>query len=441
MNKVKNYEINHIHARQIYDSRGNPTVEVDITLNDGSTGRGMVPSGASTGRFEALELRDNDPCVFNGKGVSKAIEHINGELAQLLVDMDIRDLKAIDMAMIHADGTPDKSRLGANAILGCSIAAAWTGANAQRLPLYRYLGGALANTLPVPMIQMIGGGAHAVNTIDIQDYLIIPLSAASFTESYKMAVNVYNAVKRVFTAKNKLLAVADEGGLWPTDFRANQEGLDILTESIQNAGYKPGVDIGIALDIASSEFYDEKTNKYSLATENLSLDSGQFVEMLCSWVDQYPIVSIEDGTSEIDWDGAKLLTDKLGKRVQLIGDDLFTTNIERIRKGVEIGAANAVLIKMNQIGTVSETIEAIRFTQRCGMLPVVSARSGETEDHTIAHLAVASGAGQLKVGSVVRSERTAKWNEVIRIEEALGKSGRFPSASLFTDAKIDIDSM
>ncbi|MCD8139677.1 MAG: phosphopyruvate hydratase [Planctomycetaceae bacterium] len=434
---MEEYGIKAVTARQIYNSRANPTVEVDIVLNDGSMGRGMVPSGASTGRYEAVELRDGGSHL-GGKGVQTAVRNVRETIAPALIGMDARDQKAVDAVMLELDGTPDKSRLGANAILACSMATAWAAAAHTRLPLYAYLGGALATTIPVPMIQIIGGGAHAANAIDVQDFLVIPLSASTFTAGYEMAVNVYQAAKRVFAKKGKPLSVADEGGFWPSDFTTNEEGLALLTESIARAGYTPGKDIGIALDIASSEFYDEKTGRYRFALEKRDFSREEFVDLLADWVGRYPIISIEDGASEFDWEGARLLTERLGDRVQLIGDDLFTTNVGRIRKGVTEHTYNSVLVKPNQIGTITETFEAIAVTKNNGYLPVISARSGETEDAIIVHLAIASSAGQLKVGSVARSERTAKWNEAIRIEEALGASAHYPSAGVFTDAGLRI---
>jgi enolase len=434
---MKPYEIQTVRARQVYDSRANPTVEVDITLAEGTRGRGMVPSGASTGKFEALELRDGGQS-WDGKGVLKAVENVNTILGPALAGMDTRDQKALDQKLIELDGTPGKANLGANALLGCSMAACWAAANFRREPLYRYLGGTLANTIPVPMVQIIGGGAHANMAVDIQDFLVIPLSASSFTSGYEMVVNVYNAAKKVFTEQGKPLALADEGGFWPSGFRSNEEGIALLTESIRRAGYNPGKDVGIALDIASSEFYNERDGTYEFALEGRGFERKAFIELLCGWVEKYPIISIEDGASELDWEGTKLLTERLGKKIQLIGDDLFTTNIQRIEKGVSMGCGNSVLIKMNQIGTISETLEAIAYTKQHGYLPVVSARSGETEDCTIVHLAIAANAGQLKVGSAARSERTAKWNETIRIEEALGACARYPGDKIFTEAGIAI---
>jgi len=434
---MHNKSIESVHARQVYDSRANPTVEVDITLSDGTVGRSIVPSGASTGKFEALELRDGTKS-WDGKGVRKAVSNVNQTIAPALVGMDVYEQAKIDHLMIEMDGTYNKGKLGANAILGCSMALCHAAANHANLPLYKYLGGNEANTIPVPMVQIIGGGAHAANSIDIQDYLVIPLNAPSFDVGYEMVVNVYNATKKVFSKMGKPLSIADEGGFWPTGFTNNEEGLAILTESISLAGYEPGRDLGIALDIAASEFYDEKDQSYFLTLENKRLDRSGMVDMLCSWVSKYPIVSIEDGVSEFDWEGACMLTERLGKKIQIIGDDLFTTNIERIERGVTMGAANAVLIKMNQIGTITETIDAIRYTQKHGWLPVVSARSGETEDCTIVHLAIATNAGQLKVGSAARSERTAKWNETIRIEEQLGKSAYYNAETIFARACLKL---
>ena len=430
---MQDMTITAVKARQIFDSRANPTVEVEVTLACGATGRGMVPSGASTGAFEALELRDTDrPDVLGGKGVRTAIRNVEEILAPFLIGRQADRQTELDRGMIALDGTPNKSRLGANAILGCSMAVAYAAAAAKGEPLYRYLGGVQARILPVPMIQIIGGGAHAAGAIDIQDFLVIPMSAPSFEQGFAMVVDVYNATKKVFRKYGKPLAIADEGGFWPTDFKSNEEGLALLLEGIELAGYRPMEDIAIALDIASSEFYDEASEEYVFALENKRMSREEFVDLLCSWVDKYPIISIEDGCSELDWKGHALLTEKLGGRIQLIGDDLFTTNLERIRKGVAMHACNSVLIKMNQIGTMTETLEAIELTKNSGYLPVISARSGETEDATIVHLALATNAGQLKVGSVARSERAAKWNEAIRIEQALGADADYPGGAVFS---------
>lgn len=428
---MSQYTIQQIITRQVFDSRANPTVEVDVILEGGAMGRGTVPSGASTGIFEALELRDGDPSCFNGKSVKKALANIDNVLAPALLGKDATHQSELDKLMIDLDGTNNKSKLGANAILGCSMAIAYAAANAKKQPLFRYLGGANAKLLPVPMIQIIGGGAHAVGSIDIQDFLVIPMSASSFTEGHEMVVNVYNATKKVFLRNGKPLSTADEGGFWPTNFTSNEEGLILLTEGIKEAGYVPGEDVAIALDIASSEFYDKDRKVYRLSLENKEYTSSEFVDLLCEWVDKYPIISIEDGCSELDWEGSVLLTQKLGHKIQIIGDDLFTTNISRIKAGVAMGACNSVLIKMNQIGTITETLDAIEYTKNCGYLPVISARSGETEDATIVHLAIATNAGQLKVGSVARSERAVKWNEAIRMEQLLGPEGIYPSKDIF----------
>ncbi len=433
---MKDMRIKEVIARQVLDSRANPTVEVDVILECGAKGRGTVPSGASTGEYEVLELRDNGK-EYGGKSVRKAIKNIRQELAPSLIGKDASRQASLDRMMIALDGTPNKSRLGANAILGCSMAIAHAAAAAREEPLYRYLGGANAKTIPVPMIQIIGGGAHAVNSIDIQDFLAIPLSAKTFEEGIEMIANVYNGTKKVFARTGRPLSIADEGGFWPTDFTCNEDGLKLLTEGIREAGYVPGVDIGIALDIAASEFYDREKKLYRLNLEQRELTTPEFVDLLCEWVDKYAIISMEDCCSEFDWEGHVLITRRLGKRIQIIGDDLFTTNIERIRRGVSRGACNAVLIKMNQIGTITETLDAIEFTKNAGYLPVVSARSGETEDATIVHLAIASNGGQLKVGSIARTERTVKWNEGIRMEEELGDMAYYPSASIFGRIKHD----
>jgi enolase len=420
--------IQRITARQVFDSRANPTVEVDVELECGATGRGTVPSGASTGRFEALELRDGDPASFGGKSVRKAVANVNQRIAPHIVGMDALQQTLVDRALIALDGTPAKSQLGANAVLGVSMAVAWAAANASRLPLYRYLGGAEARTLPVPMVQIIGGGLHAGMTIDVQDFLVIPFGADTYSRAIEMVANVYHATAEVFRARGKPVAIADEGGFWPS-FRSNVEGLDLLVEGIEKAGYVPNKDLAIALDVASSHFHVD--GKYRFAAEGKERDSKEFAALLASWVEKYPILSIEDGMAEDDWAGWQDLTSALGGKVQLIGDDLFTTNVARIQRGIDQRIANAVLIKMNQIGTLTETIEAVRLTQRAGYLPVISARSGETEDTTIVHLAIATNAGQLKVGSIARSERTVKWNELLRIEESLGDAAVYPGAAIF----------
>jgi len=420
--------IEEVRARQVFDSRGHPTVEVDVLLEGGAVGRGTVPSGASTGRFEALELRDGDPTRFSGRSVRKAVANVNERIAPRVLGMDALQQRVIDQAMIALDGTADKSELGANAILGVSMAVAWAGANASRLPLYRYLGGAEGRTLPLPMVQVIGGGLHAGKSVDVQDFMVIPVGARTYSNAIEMVASVYHAARAVFGDRGKPVSVADEGGLWPT-FGSNVEGLDLVVASIEEAGYAPGKDVAIALDVASSHFFEQ--GMYRFALEGRARDARDFVRLLVSWVDQYPILSIEDGMAEDDWAGWQELTGALGRRVQLVGDDLFATNTRRIKQGLDERVANAVLIKMNQIGTLTETMEAVALTRRGGYLPVISARSGETEDTTIAHLAVATNAGQIKVGSMARSERTVKWNELLRIEEGLGEEALFPGASIF----------
>ncbi len=429
---MSSFTIKKVIARQVFDSRANPTVEVDVVLESGATGRGTVPSGASKGLYEALELRDGDAGNLGGKSVYKAIENIQSILAPALIGLDATKQSELDALMVALDGTENKSKLGANAILGCSMAIARAAAQQMGLPLFRYLGGANAKTIPVPMVQIIGGGAHAANSIDVQDFLVIPMQAASFEDGFAQVVNVYNATKRVFEKYGKPLAIADEGGFWPTGFKTNEEGLQLLTEGILEAGYTPGKEICIALDIASSEFYNKERGIYRFELEDREFTREAFVDLICSWVDNYSIISIEDGCSELDWEGSALLTKRLGTKIQLIGDDLFTTRIDRIAKGIELHACNSVLIKMNQIGTITETLDAIEFTKNHGYLPVVSARSGETEDDTIVHLAIASNAGQLKVGSVARTERLVKWNECIRMEQQLGDGAVYPSGALFS---------
>jgi len=421
-------QIKRVRARQVFDSRANPTVEVDVELECGIIGRGTVPSGASTGIFEALEMRDGDPAHFQGKSVYKAVDHVNQVIAPCVMGMDATQQSVVDRAMIALDGTPDKSRLGANAIVGVSMAAAWAAANASGVPLYRYLGGANAKTLPVPMVQIIGGGMHAGMQIDVQDFLVIPVGATTYSKAIEMVANVYYSTREVFRAKGKPVSVADEGGFWPT-FNSNVEGLELLVQGIEKAGYVPGSEVAIALDIAASHFYSN--GRYRFAVENRERSSSEFADLMVEWVNKYPIISLEDCMAEDDWDGWMQLSEKLRSRVQLIGDDLFTTNAERIQRGIDLRIGNAVLIKMNQIGTITETLDAIEQTKNAGYLPVISARSGETEDTTIVHLAIATNAGQLKVGSIARGERTVKWNELLRIEEALGDEAVYPGAKLF----------
>lgn len=424
---MPNTRIREIRARQVYDSRAQPTVEVEVLLEGGARGRSTVPSGASTGRFEAVELRDGNPRVLGGRSVLNAVRNVEKVLAPALAGLDALDQAGLDGAMIALDGTPDKRRLGANAILGVSAATAWAAAAALGVPLYQYLGRGTAPALPVPMVQIIGGGMHANGAIDIQDFLVIPVGAGSFTRAIEMAVDVYHGTRKVLADRGKPVAIADEGGFWPF-FSSNVEGIELLLAGIEQAGYRPGEDIALALDVAASHFY--RDGRYTFALEGRSMDRAEFAGLLESWAGSYPILSIEDGMAEDDWEGWELLSARLKSKLQLIGDDLFVTSPARIRAGIQKGVANSVLIKLNQVGTLTETLEAIEVTRQAGYLPVISARSGETEDTTIVHLAVATGAGQLKVGSVARGERTVKWNEGIRIEETLG-SAAYPGRSLF----------
>jgi enolase len=415
-------KIRSVDAYQVFDSRGNPTVEAEIILEGGVRGRGTVPSGASTGQFEALELRDQDAKRFRGKSVLKAIANIQREIAPALAGWDVSDQKSLDHGLIEIDGTPAKSRLGANAILAVSMAAADAAARAQGRPLYQSLGN--GTLLPLPEIQIVGGGAHAAWRTDVQDFLIVPTGAGSFQEAMEIAFNVYRAAGDLLAKRGLLRGVADEGGYWP-EFPSNEAVLGFLVEAIAAAGYSPGKEAAISLDIAASDLLDPKTGRYTFRLENRSFTTTEFAQMQTGWCGRYPIVSIEDPMADTDWDGWDMLASALRERIQLVGDDLFTTNLERIRTGVERNAANAVLIKLNQIGTVTETLDAIAFTQTAGWSPIVSARSGETEDGFIAHLAVASNAGQLKVGSFARGERIAKWNEALRIERDLGTRAQF----------------
>jgi enolase len=417
-------KIRSVYAYQVYDSRGNPTVEAEIELESGARGRGTVPSGASTGQFEAHELRDGDPARFRGKSVFQAIANIHREIAPALIGWDVRDQSGLDRRLIELDGTPTKSRLGANAILAVSMAAATTSAAAQRRPLYECLGLGDGTLLPLPEIQIVGGGAHAHWRTDVQDFLLIAIGARSFQEVMEITFNVHRAAGDLMAQRGTIYGVADEGGYWP-EFSTNEAVLQFMTDAIASAGYTPGLDAAISLDIAASDLYDPQTGRYSFRLENRSFTSGEFADLQIGWCERYPIVSIEDPMADTDWDGWQTVATALRHRIQLIGDDLFTTNLDRIRTGIERNVANAVLIKLNQIGTVTETLAAIDLTQQAGWNPVVSARSGETEDGFISHLAVATNAGQLKVGSFVRGERMAKWNEVIRIEQSLGAKARF----------------
>ena len=419
-----------IVGREILDSRGNPTVEADVYLADGSMGRAAVPSGASTGEHEAVELRDGDAARYLGKGTLKAVSHINGEIANALRGKDGTQQTLIDAAMRELDATPNKGRLGANAILAVSLATARAAAHAQRTPLYRYLGGVGAATLPVPMMNIINGGAHADNSVDLQEFMIAPFGATKFSEALRMGVEVFHTLKKVLAKKGYSTSVGDEGGFAP-NLKSNEEAIESVLEAITQAGYQPGSQIGVCLDPASSEFYQD--GKYVFKKSDKSQrTSEQMVEFWTRWVDRYPaILSIEDGMAEDDWNGWKLLTERLGSKVQLVGDDLFVTNTARLKRGIDEGIANSILIKVNQIGTLTETLEAMEMAARAGYTSVVSHRSGETEDAFIADLVVATGAGQIKTGSASRTDRIAKYNELLRIEELLGASARFLGRKAF----------
>lgn len=404
-----------VHGRQVLDSRGNPTVEVEVVLEDETVGRSIVPSGASTGAHEACELRDGDKDVYLGKGVLKAVENVNGELADVLTGLDVTDQTTLDRVMIEADGTENKSRLGANAILACSLASAHAAARSCFLPLYRYIGGAGARRMPAPMMNIINGGEHANNGIDIQEFMVFPLGFDNFSDGLRAGVETFHALKKVLSDMGMSTAVGDEGGFAP-DLKTNQEALDVIMKAIEAAGYTPGEQMSIALDCASSEFY--KDGVYKL--DGKEVDGDGMVELLSSWCDQYPIVSIEDGCDEDDWDSWKKLTDAIGDKCQLVGDDLFVTNSKRLADGIEKGVGNSILVKVNQIGTLTETIEAVDMAMKAGYTAVMSHRSGESEDTTIADLAVALGTGQIKTGSASRTDRIAKYNQLLRIEEMLG---------------------
>ncbi len=409
--------IEQIHGRQILDSRGNPTVEVEVTLVDGSFGRAAVPSGASTGMHEAWELRDGDKTKFLGKGVSKAIANINAVIGEHLIGADALQQKAIDATLCELDGTPNKKNLGANALLGVSLAVAKAAANFTNQPLYRYLGGAGACLLPAPMMNIVNGGQHADNSVDVQEFMVMPLGFDTFSEALRAGVEIFHNLKKVLSEKKLNTAVGDEGGFAP-DLGSNREALDLIMQAIERAGYRPGDQIQIALDVAATEFYDAKSKLYAIDGKNLTGD--EMVDFLANWADNYPICSIEDGCSEDDWETWKKLTNRLGSKVQLVGDDLFVTNTTRLQRGIDEGIANSILIKVNQIGTLSETIEAIQLAHRNNYTSISSHRSGETEDATIADLAVGLSTGQIKTGSASRSDRMAKYNQLLRIEDELG---------------------
>ncbi|AVK46817.1 enolase [Clostridium beijerinckii] len=430
---MKDYlEIVDVLARQILDSRCFPTVEVEIYLEDGTTGRAAVPSGASTGMYEAVELRDGDKDKFLGKGVLNAIKNVNEIIAEELIGCNVFEQTYIDKMLIKLDGTNNKSKLGANAILGVSLAVANAAANSLDMPLYRYIGGVNSKVLPVPMMNILNGGSHADNSVDLQEFMIMPAGAPTFSEALRMCAEVYHTLKKILNDKGYATGIGDEGGFAP-NLKSNQEALDVIIEAIGKAGYKAGEEIFIAIDAASSEYY--KDGKYVLEYEGRTLTSAEMVDFFEEWVNKYPIISIEDGMAEEDWEGWKLITEKLGKRVQLVGDDLFVTNTERLEKGINLGVANSILIKLNQIGTLTETLNAIEMANRAGYTAVVSHRSGETEDTTIADLVVAVNAGQIKTGAPARSERVAKYNQLLRIEEELDDAAEYRGKKAFFNLK------
>ena len=426
-NKLK---IEKVIGREIIDSRGNPTVEAEVILADGTVGRGCAPSGASTGVFEALELRDGDKTRYNGKGVLNAVENINTIINNALVGKDASDIYAVDNAMIEADGTKDKSNLGANAILAVSIASAQAASKSLGIPLYRYFGGINGNRLPVPMMNILNGGAHATNTVDVQEFMIMPVGADSFKDALRMATEVFHALQSLLKSKGLATSVGDEGGFAP-DLSTDEETIETILEAVKNAGYEPGKDFVLAIDAASSEWKTDKKGFYKLPKSGKTYTSAELIAHWKSLVEKYPIYSLEDGLDEEDWEGWTLMTQELGDKVQLVGDDLFVTNTKRLSKGIELKAGNSILIKLNQIGTLSETLEAIKMAHNANMTAIVSHRSGETEDTTIADLAVALNAGQIKTGAPSRTERVAKYNQLLRIEEALGDSAVYPGIKTF----------
>ena len=426
--------ISAVCAREILDSRGNPTVEVDVVLEDGCMGRAAVPSGASTGVHEAVELRDGDKKRYLGKGVSKAVDNVNDIIADVLIGLDPTRQVEIDEMLIRLDGTKNKGKLGANAMLGVSLAVAKAAAETLNVPLYQYLGGVNAKELPVPMMNIMNGGAHADNNVDIQEFMVMPVGATSFAEALRMNAEIYHNLKAVLKAKGLATAVGDEGGFAP-NLESNEEALQVIVEAIKKAGYKPGKDVMLAIDTAASGLYSKKTKKYTLAGEGKSMTSAEMVEWYAELCKKYPIISIEDGLEEDDWDGWKLLTDKLGATVHIVGDDLFVTNVERLAKGIKLGVANSILIKLNQIGTLTETLSAIEMAKRAGYTAVVSHRSGETADTTIADVVVAVNAGQIKSGAPCRTDRVAKYNQLLRIEEDLACAAQYNGLDVFYNLK------
>lgn len=426
--------IESVYAREVLDSRGNPTVEVEVTLECGAFGRAIVPSGASTGAFEAVELRDNVKERYIGKGVENAVKNVNEIIAPELEGMCAFDQPEIDKVMIELDGTPNKGKLGANAILGVSMAVARAAADAVGLPLYQYVGGINAKQLPVPMMNIINGGEHADNSVDVQEFMILPVGAKSFKEALRMGAEVFHALKKVLAERNLSCGVGDEGGFAP-NLGSNKEALQLIVDAIKAAGYTPGDDVRLGLDVAATEMYDKETKLYDLKHEGKKLTAEQMVDLYEEWVNEFPIVTIEDGLDEEDWDGWKILTERLGNKIQLVGDDLFVTNTERLERGIEAGVANSILIKVNQIGTLTETLDAIEMAKRAGYTAVISHRSGETEDNTIADLAVAVNAGQIKTGAPSRTDRVAKYNQLLRIEDMIGETSRYCGMNSFYNLK------
>ncbi|MCI1893554.1 MAG: phosphopyruvate hydratase [Lactobacillus sp.] len=428
--------ITDVLAREVLDSRGNPTVEVELYTEDGGFGRALVPSGASTGEHEAVELRDGDKSRFGGKGVLKAVANVNDVIAKSVIGLDATEQRLIDKTMIDLDGTPNKGKLGANAILGVSLAAARAAASEVGLPLYQYLGGPNAHVLPTPMMNVLNGGAHSTNTVDFQEFMIMPVGAKSMREAIRMGSETFHALQALLKEKGDITAVGDEGGFAP-NLKDNEEAFEFLVEAITKAGYKPGEDVAIAFDVASSEFYDAESKKYTLkwSDPDTSYTTDEFIDLIAGFVDKYPIVSIEDPIDENDWEGWQKITAKLGDKVQLVGDDLFVTNTDYLKKGIDMGVANSILIKLNQIGTLTETFEAIEMAKEAGYTAVVSHRSGETEDTTIADLVVATNAGEIKTGSMSRTDRIAKYNQLMRIEDELGTSAAYKGRKSFYNVK------
>ena len=424
--------ITDVYAREILDSRGNPTVEVEVTLADETVGRACVPSGASTGQHDALELRDGDPGRYLGRGVAKAVDNVNDTIADEIVGMDARDQALVDLTMIELDGTPNKSKLGANAMLGVSLAVAHAAAEYIGLPLYQYLGGVGARTLPVPLMNILNGGKHADNNVDIQEFMIVPVGADSFAHALRMGAEIYHSLKAVLKKRGLSAGVGDEGGFAP-DLDSNEQAIAVVVEAIEKAGFAPGKDVFVALDVAASELW--RAGKYVLESEGRELDAGGLVDYYENLVGKYPVISIEDGLAEDDWEGWRIATERLGDRVQLVGDDLLVTNVERIERAIQRGVANSVLIKVNQIGTLSETLDAIEMAKRAGYTAVISHRSGETEDTTIADIAVATNAGQIKSGAPCRTDRVAKYNQLLRIEDLLGDAGMYAGMDAFYSIK------